>query len=111
MMSARSIVQRDRHHARRAVAMTVIAGLVVWGILATTAWAGAIKGNVRFAGAPRPPKMIPISTDQYVCGKEKDAEDLVVSPETKGIRNAVVWLTSPPPGAKPAAQAAVAIDQ
>ena len=111
MMSARSIVERERPHGRRAVAMAVIVGAVAWGILTTTAWAGAIKGHVRYAGAPRPPKMVPITTDQYVCGKEKDAEDLIVSPETKGIRNAVVWLTSPPPGAKPAAPASVVIDQ
>ena len=36
-------------------------------------------------------RALPFTTDQYVCGKEKDAEDLVLSPD-KGIRNAVVWL-------------------
>jgi plastocyanin len=111
-MSARSIVRRERHHARGAVATALIVATMVWGMLTTeTASAGAIKGHVRFAGPPRPPKMVPITTDQYVCGKEKDAEDLIVAPENKGIRNAVVWLTSPPPGAKPVAQASVAIDQ
>jgi len=111
-MGARSIVRRERRHARGAVAMVVIAVTMVWGMLTTaTAWAGAIKGHVRFAGPPSPPKMVPITTDQYVCGKEKDAEDLIVSPENKGIRNAVVWLTSPPPDAKPAAKVPVSIDQ
>ena len=110
-MSARSIMGMRRHHTRGTVLMAVIVGTVVWGVLATaTAWAGAIKGHVRFAGPPRPPKMVPITTDQYVCGKDKEAEDLLVSPD-KGIRNAVVWLTSPPPGAKPAAQTPVTIDQ
>jgi plastocyanin len=110
-MSARSIVSIERQHARGAVLIAVIVGAVVWGVLTTaSAWAGAIKGYVRLAGPPRPPKMVPIATDQYVCGKEREAEDLLVS-QDKGIRNAVVWLTSPPPGAKPAAQTAVAIDQ
>ena len=61
-------------------------------LLGELAWGGTIKGTVRFTGSPST-KKVPVTVDQYVCGKEKDAEDLVVSPD-KGIRNAVVWLTA-----------------
>ena len=85
--------------AHRAVAMTTIVGAVAWVVLVTgPAWAGTIKGHVRFTGPATEQKTLPVTTDQYVCGKEKDAEDLVLSAD-KGIRNAVVWLKSVPPGA------------
>ena len=100
MMSAGHPVGRQGHGARRRVAMTGIVVAAAWAVLVTApAWAGTIKGHVRFTGPVTEQKTLPVTTDQYVCGKEKDAEDLVLSPD-KGIRNAVVWLTSVPPGAK-----------
>jgi plastocyanin len=60
-----------------------------------SALAAAIRGSVVVAGAPQPPRKLPVTIDQYVCGKEKDAEDLVVGPQG-GVRNAVAWLTNPP---------------
>ena len=99
-MSARQPVGRQGQGARRAVAMTVIVGAVAWAVLMTgPAWAGTIKGHVRFTGPVTEPSPLPVTVDQYLCGKEKDAEDLVLSPQ-RGIKNAVVWLTSAPPGAK-----------
>jgi len=75
------------------------------------AWGGTIKGIVRFAGAVVEPKKLAVTIDQHVCGKERDAEDIVLSPE-KGIRNVVVSLQTPPPGAKwEAPLPAVQIDQ
>jgi plastocyanin len=53
--------------------------------------AETIKGTIRLAGAPIVQKAIPTTIDQYICGKEKPAEDLIISPD-KGIRNAVVSL-------------------
>ena len=100
MMSARHPVGRQGHGAHRTVAMTGIVGAAAWAVLMTgPAWAGTIKGHVRYTGPATEQKTLPVTTDQYVCGKEKDAEDLVLSPD-KGIRNAVVWLKSVPPGAK-----------
>ena len=97
-MSARQPVGRQGHGARRAVAMTVIVGAAAWAILMSDpTWAGTIKGHVRFTGLATEQKTLAVTTDQYVCGKEKDADDLVLSPD-KGIRNAVVWLRSAPPG-------------
>jgi plastocyanin len=93
-------VGRQGFGARRAVAVTVIVGAAVWAVLMTgPAWAGTIKGHVRFTGPTPEQKTLPVTTDQYVCGKEKDAEELILSPD-KGIRNVVVWLKSAPPGSK-----------
>jgi len=61
--------------------------------------AAAIRGSVVVAGAPEAPRKLPVTIDQYVCGKEKDAEDLVVGPQ-RGVRNAVAWLANPPAGGK-----------
>jgi plastocyanin len=112
VMSARQPLGRQGHGARRAVAMTVIVGAAAWAVLATgPTWAGTIKGHVRFTGLATEQKTLPVTTDQYVCGKEKDAEDLVLSAD-KGIRNAVVWLKSVPLGAKRDTSAAPAsLDQ
>jgi plastocyanin len=76
-------------------------------LIATGAWlagveyarAASIKGTVQFIGGVVEQKQLPVAVDQYLCGKERDAEDLVLSPQ-RGIKNAVVWLTSAPPGAK-----------
>src|SRR5215475_12347483 len=59
--------------------------------------AATIRGVVTFTGLVES-KKLPVTIDQYVCGKEKDSEDLVVGRE-RGLRNAVVWLQTPPPGA------------
>ena len=63
------------------------------------AWAGALRGSVLFVGTSPGARKVAVTTDQYVCGKEKDAEDLVVSRD-RGIKNAVVWLQTAPPGTK-----------
>jgi len=73
-------------------------GAACW-VIAAPSWGVTIKGAVRYVGAPVENKKLPVTIDQYVCGKEKDAEELVLSP-TNGIRNAVVSLQNPPPGAK-----------
>jgi plastocyanin len=57
---------------------------------------GSLRGTVLLKGTSPEPRKLAVTIDQYVCGKEKNAEDLVVSPQ-KGIRNAVVWLENPPP--------------
>src|SRR5215831_9158272 len=76
--------------------------LVVAAVLsiaaATAAEAAAIRGVVQLAGARPAPRKVPVTIDQYVCGTDKDAEDLVVGRD-RGIRNVVVWLDAPPPAA------------
>jgi plastocyanin len=59
---------------------------------------GSIKGKVVFVGAVPAPKRVEVTIDQYLCGTEKDAADLLLSPQ-KEIRNAVVWLENPPANA------------
>jgi len=52
-----------------------------------------------------------VTIDQYVCGKEKNAEELVLSPQG-GIRSAVVWIEKPPaPAASEALPSATSMDQ
>ena len=78
------------------LALVICVGLAVL-VPARDARAAAIRGSVVLAGAPEAPRKVPVTIDQYVCGKEKDAEDLVVGPQ-RGVRNVVVWLTNPPAG-------------
>jgi plastocyanin len=90
----------------------VLLCLAAWCVVVGgTAWGGTIRGTVRFMGAAFEPKKLSVTVDHSVCGKEKDAEDIVLSPE-KGIRNVVVSLQSPPAGAKwPVALPIVQMDQ
>src|SRR5258705_6105936 len=72
---------------------------------------GAIKGIVTLKGASPELKKLAVTIDQYVCGKEKNPEDLVLSPQG-GVRSAVVWLDKPPAGAPAAAPpSATTMDQ
>ena len=76
-----------------------LAVCVVLASLAVTdpAAAASIRGIVTMTGTVVP-KKLPVTIDHYVCGKEKPSEDLVVNPQG-GVKNAVVWLQTPPPGA------------
>ena len=81
-------------HVGRAVRAWLYGLSVATGAAAN---AGDITGSVAFAGAaPQRPKT-PITIDQYICGKEKDAEDLVLGPKG-GVQHAVVWIENPPAG-------------
>jgi plastocyanin len=89
----------------------IVSCLVAWCLtLALPAWAGAIRGAVRLAGGSLEQTKVVMTVDQSVCGREKDAEDLVVSAD-KGIRNVVVSLQSPPADAKARVAAPVQMDQ
>jgi len=87
--------------------------LLFAGCLASSGWAlgGDLTGTVLYSGAlPERPK-VPVTIDQYICGKEKDADDLVLGPK-RGVQNAVVWIENPGAGAKwPAQTAKVEMDQ
>jgi plastocyanin len=73
--------------------------------------AGSIHGKLMLAGTPPAPKKVDVTIDQYLCGNEKDANDLIVSPRGE-IANAVVWLENAPPNAAwPAGTEKVALDQ
>ena len=73
--------------------------------------AGEVKGKVVFADAPPARQTVPVTIDQYLCGNEKLADDLQVS-ANREIRNAVVWIENPPPGAAvPARTEKVELDQ
>jgi plastocyanin len=82
-----------------------LAGGVVVLILAggwpavDVAWGAAIRGTVLNAGPAPERKQVPINIDQYVCGKSKESDELIVG-ANRGIRWAVVSLQSPPAGAR-----------
>src|SRR5438128_10609294 len=71
--------------------VALVAGLATPGV----ALGGSIKGSVVLKGATPELRKLAVTIDQYVCGKEKNPEDLLLSPQG-GIRNAVVWLDKPP---------------
>ena len=80
-------------------------------VAAANASAATIKGNVRYSGTRVEKKTFPVTIDQYLCGKEKEAGDLVLS-STSGIRNVVVSLHGVPAGSKaPANGAPAKMDQ
>jgi plastocyanin len=73
--------------------------------------AGDIQGRVVVAGDVPAPRKVPITIDQYVCGTEQLAGDLVVS-AARELRNVVVWLENPPSGApSPPPATTVPMDQ
>ncbi len=74
------------------------------------AWAGTIRGAVRFAGGAVEQRKLIVTVDQAVCGKEKDAEELALS-AGKGIRNVVVSLQAPSTEPKGRVTAPVQMDQ
>jgi len=90
-----------RCNINRIIQIIMIAGIVaLHSVAATNVSAATLKGNVRYVGTRVEKKTLPVTIDQYLCGKEKEAGDLVVS-STNGIRNVVVSLHGVPVGSKP----------
>ena len=93
------------------IPLAFLAAFAACCAVASLASAGTIKGIVRFDGPPRPARKFSVTIDQYLCGKEKVSEDLVLSPR-QGIKNAVVALHGVPGGVKaPRARTTVKMDQ
>jgi plastocyanin len=80
-------------------ACAVALGVIGLLLSAASAPAASIKGAVVYAGPAPEKKTIPINIDQYVCGKGRESDEIVLGPN-RGIRWAVVSLQSPPPGAR-----------
>jgi plastocyanin len=87
-------------------------GSLIWLLcLPGVCVAGAIHGKVLLSGAAPAAKKLDVTIDQYLCGTEKDANDLIVSPRNE-IANAVVWLEDAPPNASwPAGADKATVDQ
>jgi plastocyanin len=101
-----------RYNINRGKQIFFIVGIAaLCAAAATSVSAATLKGNVRYAGARVEKKTVPVTIDQYLCGKEKEAGDLVLS-STSGIRNVVVSLHGVPAGSKaPANGAPAKMDQ
>jgi len=84
--------------ARRLVWIAAIA-LTGCLLLPGVVGAASIRGAVLNAGPAPDRQQIPINIDQYVCGKSKESDELIVG-SNRGIRWAVVSLQTPPPGAR-----------
>jgi plastocyanin len=93
--------------AVRVFAVLSVALLITVG----SASASTLRGVIRFAGAPVEPKKLKVTVDQSVCGTQKDTEDLVVMAAGRGLRNAVVSLSTPPLEAKVKPASPVQMDQ
>jgi plastocyanin len=99
----------DRMLAIRLFVLAVCVSVASLGVTGHAA-AANIRGVVVMTGTVVP-KKLPVTIDQYVCGKEKVGEDLPVGPQG-GVKNVVVWLQTPPPGATwPSAPVKVEMDQ
>jgi len=101
-----------RYNINRGKQIFFIVGIAaLCAAAATRVSAATLKGNVRYAGARVEKKTVPVTIDQYLCGKEKEAGDLVLS-SSSGIRNVVVSLHGVPAGSKaPANGAPAKMDQ
>ena len=101
-----------RYNASRDRQISFIVGVATFcALAAANVSAATIKGNVRYSGARVEKKTFPVTIDQYLCGKEKEAGDLVLS-SANGIRNVVVSLQGVPNGSKaPANIAPAKMDQ
>lgn len=76
--------------------IVALLGLAVsWAASTGLSSAGTIQGSVRFTGPVHEAKKLKVTVDHAVCGMEKLAEELVVSPD-KGLRNAVASLNTAP---------------
>ncbi|MDM0014395.1 carboxypeptidase regulatory-like domain-containing protein [Variovorax sp. J22P168] len=72
--------------------------LLLCGSLPLHGLAGELRGKVVVSGSVPAQGKVPVTIDQYLCGHEKPVDDLVVS-ANRELRNAVVWIETPPPGA------------
>ena len=88
-----------RSGAGRAVCGVIGVALASWWPGVEAVPASAIRGVVVNAGPAPERKQIPINIDQYVCGKSRESDDLMVG-ANRGIRWAVVSLQAPPAGAR-----------
>jgi plastocyanin len=97
-----------RYNASRDKQISFIVGVAtICAVAAANVSAATIKGNVRYSGTRVEKKTFPVTIDQYLCGKEKEAGDLVLS-SANGIRNVVVSLNGVPAGSKAPVNAAPA---
>ena len=91
------MIRARTHRTRTLSAAAVLAGVLL-GHVAETSGA-SIKGTVQYVGPPVEARKLAVTVDQFVCGKDKDAEEVSLSSQ-RGLRNAVVSLASPPPDAQ-----------
>lgn len=72
----------------------LIIAVLTTGLLVPQAAAasGGVEGTVRFVDAYPEPEIVQVTKDIDVCGTKKTDETFIISPETKGLRNAAITL-------------------
>jgi len=93
----------------RIVSTAVVAPLLL-ALWTSPSIATGLTGSVLVTGALPKPKKLDVVIDQFACGTEKDAGDLVLSPR-KELANAVVWIENAPDNAAAPQDKKVEIDQ
>lgn len=53
---------------------------------------GTIEGRIFFKGTPPEPERIRVTEDPQICGSSQMSQEFVVSPENKGLKNAVIFV-------------------
>ena len=72
-----------------AVVVAATGVVLVSGLPASAQGGGSISGEVKFAGAAPPPRVVKVNKDVEVCGQEKKIADVAVGPGG-GLSNALI---------------------
>ena len=74
------------------VAVAATGLVLIWGLPVGAQGGGSISGEVKFAGAAPPPKVVKVNKDPEVCGQEKKIAEVAVG-AGGGLGNALVAVT------------------
>ncbi len=92
-----------RTRSRNLLPLSLILGLLIAGVGGTelepgsTVSRGALEGVVRLSAGPVPsPRQVENTTDPEVCGRVQSLDDLLVSPDRRGIANVIISLAKTP---------------
>jgi len=72
---------------------------------------GEIAGSVKLLGKFPAPRKLIVARDQAVCGQSQRAEDFIVDPKSKGLKNVVITIQDIAAGKSFAATTAPVISQ
>ena len=92
------------------VVSTAIVPVLLLALWTSPSIAAGLTGTVLVTGTLPKPKKLDVVIDQFACGTEKDAGDLVLSPR-KELANAVVWIENAPDNAAAPHDEKVEVDQ
>lgn len=86
-------------------------GQAVAGQRPISAGGGSVVGTVKFLDTPPAPERLKVDRDNNICGLRKFSEDLIVAPQTKGLKNVVLTVVGIPAGSSAPPRQAPALQQ